>query len=74
MKPDMKLGPVTWQEKQYTVKKNDDDVMSTNCDVTVIFRFMTSLEQSENRISDAVRKTYIINDSNLLSSKNWKQN
>ena len=35
----MKLGPVTKLDKRnkITSKKSDDDVMSTNCDIIVIF-------------------------------------
>ena len=38
---DMKLGPITKLHKRnkITSKKFDDDVMSKNCDVIVIFRF-----------------------------------
>ena len=52
---DMKLGPVTRLDKKnkVTAKKFDDDVMSENCDVTVIFLFMMYLELRGSRISDA---------------------
>ena len=40
------------QEKQSNVKKFDDDVISPNCDVIVIFQFMVNLEQSESQILD----------------------
>ena len=48
----MKLGPITKLDKRNktTSKKFDHDVMSTNCDVIVIFRLMANLEQSESRI------------------------
>ena len=51
----MKLGPVTTNDKrnEMTSKKVDDDVMSANCDVIVIFPIMANLEQSGSRIPDA---------------------
>ena len=51
----MKLGPVTKLDKRnkITSKKFDDEVMSANCDVIVIFVFLTNLEQSGGRIPDA---------------------
>ena len=44
----MKRGPVTKVDKgnKKTSKKIDDDVISLNCDVIVIFQFMADLEQS----------------------------
>ena len=64
-----------WQEKQNNVRKNDDDVMSLNCDVIVIFpiygQFGAIRKPNSGRI---VCKTYIIINSNLLSYKNWKHN
>ena len=48
--------------------------MLENYDVIVIFPILTSLEQSGSRIEDAVYKTYIFINSNLLSYKNLKQN
>ena len=44
----MELRPVTKLDKRNktTSKKFDDDVMSVNCDVMVIFQFMANLEQS----------------------------
>ena len=51
----MKLGPVTKLDKRnkITSKKFDDEVMSANCDVIVIFVFLTNLEQSGGRNPDA---------------------
>ena len=52
---DMKLGAVTKLNKRNktTSKKCDDDVMSENCNVIVIFfGFLASLEQSGGRIPD----------------------
>ena len=50
----MKTGPITKLEKRNkTASKNsDNDVMSKNCDVTVIFGFLANLEQSGGRIPD----------------------
>ena len=45
----MKVGPVTKLDKRNktTLKKFDDDVMSENCDIIVIFfLFLANLEQS----------------------------
>ena len=63
-----------WQEKQNNVRKNDDDVMSLNCDVIVIFpidgQFGAIRKPNSGRI---VCKTYIFIKSNLFFYKNWKQ-
>ena len=69
----MKLGPVTKIDKRNktTLKKFDDDVMSANCDVIVIFPFYGQF--GEIRKPDSVRivcKTYFFIKSNLLSYKN----
>ena len=66
----MKLGPVTKLDK--TSPKNFDNyVMSTNCDVIVIFpihgQFGAIRKPDSGRI---VCKTYIFINSNLLSYKN----
>ena len=52
---DMKLGAVTKPDKKNKTmsKKNNDDAISENCDVIVIFPFTANLEQSQSRISDA---------------------
>ena len=44
----MKLEPVTKldQKKKTKSEKIDDDVMSANCDVIVIFRFMVNFKLS----------------------------
>ena len=54
-KTDKKLGPVTKLDKRNKTKskKFDDDVISENCDVTVIFQFTVNLKQSGTRIPDA---------------------
>ena len=68
----MKLGPVTKLDKRNktTSKKFDDDVMSENCDVIVIFpiygQFGAIRKPDSGRI---VCKTYIFINSNLLSYK-----
>ena len=50
----MKLGPVTKLNKRNIrmSKKIDDDAMSENFDVIVIFQFLANLEQSGGWISD----------------------
>ena len=52
----MKLGSVTELDKRNKTrsKKFDDDVMSADCDVIVIFRFMANLGQSGSRIPEAL--------------------
>ena len=66
----MKLGPVTKLDKRNktTSKKFDDDVMSENCDVIVIFpiygQFGAIRKPDSGRI---VCKTYIFINSKLLS-------
>ena len=51
----MKPGPVTKLDKRnkITSKQFDDDIISANCDTTVIFQFMANLELSGSRIPDA---------------------
>ena len=51
----MKLGPVTKLDKRNmaTSKKFDDDVMSSNFDVSVIFRIYGNLRPFGSRILDA---------------------
>ena len=73
----MKHGPVTKIEKRKKKcqKKFDDDVMSVNCEVIVIFsiygQFGAIRKPDSGRI---VCKTYIFINSSFLSYKNWKQN
>ena len=73
----MKLGPVTKLDKKNnkTSKKFENDVMSENCDVIVIFpiygQFGAIRKPDSGRIAC---KIYIFIISNLLSYKNWKQN
>ena len=69
----MKLGPVTKIDKRnkVTSKKIDDDIISDNCDVIVIFpiygQFGAIRKPDPGR---TVCKTYIFINSNLLSYKN----
>ena len=70
----MKVLPVTKLDKRNTAtskKNDDDDVMSENCDVTIIFpiynQFVAILKRDPGHI---VCKTYIFINSNLLSYKN----
>ena len=73
----MTLRPVTKIAKRNktTSNKFDDDVMSTNFDVIVIFlingKFEATLKPDSGCI---VCKTYIFINSSLLFYKNWKQN
>ena len=68
----MKLGPVTKLEKRNkTTSKKFDDVMSTNCDVIVIFTIYDQFGAIQKPDSGGiVCKTYIFIKSNLLSYKN----
>ena len=72
----MKLEPVTKLDQRNTTTANDDHVMSANCDVIVIFWMYDQL--GAIRKSDSgrmVSKTHIfINNNNLLSYENSKQN
>ena len=69
----MKLGTINKfdKRKKTASKKLDDDVMSENCDVIVIFliydRYGAIQKPDSGRI---VCKTYIFTNSNLLSYKN----
>ena len=66
----MKLGPVTKMTRETTSKKSDDEVMSANCEIIVIFQIGAIRKLDSERI---VSKTYIFINSNLLSYKNGKQ-
>ena len=69
---DMKLGPVTKLRKRNkaTSKKIDDDVMSENCDVIVIFRgfgqFGTVWRPDSGH---RVCRSYVVSSSNLCLTK-----
>ena len=67
----MKLGPVTKLDKRNkaTSKKFEDDIMSANCDVIVIYPFYGQFGAIQKPDSGhIVCKTYIF--SNFLSYKN----
>ena len=69
---DMKLGPVTKPDKRNktTSKLFDDDVISTNCDLIVIFPICGqsgAIQKPDSR--RIVCKTYIYINSNLLPCK-----
>ena len=58
-----------------TSKKFDDEVMSENCDVLVIFPIYDQFgAMRKPDLGCIVCKTYITINNNLLSYKNWKQN
>ena len=70
---DMKLGSVTKFNKRNkaTSKKIDDGVVSSNCDVIVIFLIFGQFGAIRKLDSGGiVCKTYIFINSNLLSHKN----
>ena len=63
------------QEQHDNVKKIDNNVMSNNCDVIVIFLIYCQFGAIRKPDSGKmVCKTYIFNNSNLLHYKSWKQN
>ena len=69
----MKLGPVTKLDKRNktTSKKFDDNVMSENCDVIVIFRIFGNFGAVWRLDSGhRVCRSYVLCNSNLLSYKN----
>ena len=66
----MKLEPVTKLDKRNKIisKKFDDDVMSANYNVIVIFQIFGQLGVIQKPDSGRiVRKTYILSKNNLLS-------
>ena len=68
----MKLGPVTKpnNRNKTTSKKFDDDVISANCDVIVIFFIYGKAEAIGKPDSGRiVSKTYIFSNSSFLSYK-----
>ena len=70
---DMELGPVTklYERNKITSRKSDDDIMSGNCDVIVIFPIYGQF--GAIRMPDSGRmvcKTYVFINGNLLSFKN----
>ena len=73
----MKLRPVIKPNKRNktTLKEFDDNVMSRNCDVIVIFSFYDQFGAIRKPDSGCrVCKGYVFIKSNLLSYKNWKHN
>ena len=65
----MKLGPVIKLDKRNNVKKIADEVMSTNCEVILIFPIYGQFGAIRKPDSKCiVCKTFI--NSNLLSYKN----
>ena len=73
---DLKLGPVSKLDKRNktTSKKFDDDAMSANCNVILIFQIYGQFGAIQNLDSGRiVFKTYIFIKSNLLSYTNLKQ-
>ena len=73
----MKLEPVIKLDKINTTtsKKFDDDVMSVNCEVIVIFPIYGQSADIQKPDSGCmVYKINIFINNNLLSCKNWKQN
>ena len=68
----IKLGPETKPDNRNieTSKKFDDDIMSKNCDVTVLLPIYSKYGGIRNPDSGRiVCKTYISSNSNLLSNK-----
>ena len=66
----MKLGSFDKKNKT-TSKKFDDDVMSTNCDVILVFPMYGQFGSVPKPDSGGtVCKTYIFINNNLLSYKN----
>ena len=68
----MKLGPVTKIDKRdKKAPKNDDSVMSINCDVIIIsliYSHLGAMQKPDSR--RIVCKTYIFINSNFLPYKN----
>ena len=74
---DMKLVPVTKLDKRNkpTSKKFDDNLMSGNCDVIVLFPIYSQFGAIQVPDSGCIAcKIYIFINSNLFFYQNWKQN
>ena len=70
---DVKLGPVTKLDKKNKTmsKKFDNDIMSKNCDVSVIFPIHSQFGAIQKPDSGHIAcKTSVFINSNLLSYKN----
>ena len=68
----MKLEPVTKDDKKNTVisKSFDDDIISANCDIIVIFPIYGQFGAIRKLdFGRTICKTYIFIKSNLLSNK-----
>ena len=67
----MKLGPVTKLDKRNTARSKKCDEFSENCEVIVIFPIYSQFGAIRKLDSGRINyKTYIFNNSNLLSYKN----
>ena len=68
----MKLGPVTKLDKRNKTrsKQIDDDVISGNCGVTVIFTICGQFGDQKPDSERIVSKTYFFINNNLLFYKN----
>ena len=68
---DMKFGPVTKLDKRNTVRSKKIDGYSERCDVIVIFPIYSQFGAIQKPDPGRINyKTYIFNNSNLLSYKN----
>ena len=70
---DIKLGPVTKLDKRNktTSKTFDDDIMTENCDVIVIFRIFDQFGAvSKPDSGHRVCRSYVFSNNNLFSYKN----
>ena len=68
---DMKFGPVTKLDKRNTVRSKKFDEFSESCDVIVIFPIYSQFGEIQKPDPGSINyKTYIFNNSNLLSYKN----
>ena len=67
----MNLGPVTKFDKRNTVRSKKFDEFSESCEVIVIFPIYSQFgEIQKPDLRHINYKTYIFNNSNLLSYKN----
>ena len=67
----MKLGPVTKLDKRNTARSKKFDEFSENCEVIVDFPIYSQFGAIRKLDSGRINyKTYIFNNSNLLSYKN----
>ena len=67
---DIKLGPVTKLDKQNDVKKADDDFMSADSDVIVVFPIYSRFEAIQKPdFIHIVSNTYIFINSNLTKTE-----